>query len=295
MAPSQAVRRPGKTVIVGHPKDFATLGATQGFSWAVPEFVDTPFGPAQITSGFYETAVPVGFADRYALDPIRRTRVRPEALVLSLALRGYSNVVAINGTAAIDRRFGVGDFVVPSDFIEFAGADAPNYYAHIPGGVFFRLNPPFCPVLRDLLLRAATAEGVAIHSDAVCGVTRDRLETSAEIRMYQLLGAQLLNMRIAREAVLCRQLELCFASLCFVLNSAEGTIETTDITFTALKRGFDQQSLDVVKAALIRRFLSPDLVSSLSCQCQKALADAKRAGILGKSLVDEVMGGKQCG
>ena len=49
-----------------------------------------------------------------------------------------------------------------------------------------------------------------------------RLETPAEICKFRTLGGDLVGMTLVPEVFLARELELCYAALCYVVNFAEG-------------------------------------------------------------------------
>jgi 5'-methylthioadenosine phosphorylase len=48
------------------------------------------------------------------------------------------------------------------------------------------------------------------------------LETPAEIEMFRDLGGDLIGMTGASEAILPRELEICYATVCFVANMVSG-------------------------------------------------------------------------
>ena len=64
---------------------------------------------------------------------------------------------------------------------------------------------------------------IPVHSAGVyTATTGPRLETPAEIRKYKILGGDLVGMTLVPEVFLARELELCYAAVCYVVNYAEG-------------------------------------------------------------------------
>ncbi|HIE55024.1 MAG TPA: S-methyl-5'-thioinosine phosphorylase [Chromatiaceae bacterium] len=82
---------------------------------------------------------------------------------------------------------------------------------------------PYCQELRQRLLNAAAAAGVAIKDGGTYGATQGpRLETAAEIDRMERDGCDLVGMTGMPEAALARELDLCFAHLTLVVNWAAG-------------------------------------------------------------------------
>ena len=68
-----------------------------------------------------------------------------------------------------------------------------------------------------------TAAGLAFHPEGVYLCTEGpRLETPAEIKFFSLIGADMVGMTLVPEAFLARELEMCYISLCYISNYAEG-------------------------------------------------------------------------
>ena len=67
--------------------------------------------------------------------------------------------------------------------------------------------------------------GVPHHENATYVCTEGpRLETPAEIKKFRLNAADLVGMTLVPGLFLARELELCYASICYLTNFAEGTV-----------------------------------------------------------------------
>ena len=67
--------------------------------------------------------------------------------------------------------------------------------------------------------------GEGCHDGGVYVCTEGpRLETPAEIRKFALYGGQLVGMTLAPECFLARELEICYAPICYISNYAEGVL-----------------------------------------------------------------------
>jgi len=148
--------------------------------------------------------------------------VNYRANVYALKELGATGVIAWSGPGAIDTSYSVGQFVVPHDIVDETRNRSSSFF--VGGGLgFLRMDKPFCPTLRNVLAGVLdelscehTDEGVYVCTEG------PRLETPAEIRKYGSYGGQLVGMTLAPEAFLARELEMCYAALCYVTNYAEG-------------------------------------------------------------------------
>src|SRR5690606_1319111 len=76
--------------------------------------------------------------------------------------------------------------------------------------------------LRRFLLESAPA-GYSLHDGGVYVCTEGpRFETPAEIRFYAQVGGDVVGMTSATEAILARELGLCYATIAIVTNYAAG-------------------------------------------------------------------------
>jgi len=276
-----------RLAIIGHPDDFRALRRIDALSPFDFESAQTPFGQTRFGLAKFGEATDVLFADRYATDDAG-DRIRAEAMLYEIARLGYQQVVSLNGVGSARDDVKPGDFVTPSDFLELPGALSASYYTSVPRGIYLRMHPAFCPELRGLLVRSGASCGVPIRDDVVCGITRPRLETVAEARMYRLLGADILNMRLGAEAVLARELALCFASFALVLDNPEVGANSAAIHFDALKNGLDPLAAEIARAKILTELLTGFASFTAGCACHSALEEPRRKGMLDGTVAEMV-------
>ena len=172
---------------------------------------------------------------------------------------------------------------------------APYYVFKDKGIGFIRQNEPFCPEIRQVLHDSVHHHGLQHHEAAVYACTEGpRLESPAEIRKLRIVGADLVGMTLIPETFLARELEMCYASLCYLTNYAEG------VTPRKFEKGrlFEGMQTETERAQVddsIKRF--PDLLrdSLLSlkqmdraCHCQDALRRYKDKEMIGEDWHDWV-------
>ena len=123
---------------------------------------------------------------------------------------------------AIKRDFQLGDLVVPHDLIDFT-KQRPLTFFDESSAAHIDFTEPYCNELRKALIQAAERMAEPIHERAVYACMEGpRYETAAEIRMLRRLGCDVVGMTGIPEAVLARELGICYASLCYVSNMAAG-------------------------------------------------------------------------
>jgi 5'-methylthioadenosine phosphorylase len=199
-------------------------------------------------------------------------KINYRANLYALYEMSVERVIAINAVGAINRDFKPGDIVVPHDFIDFTKFRDATFYDGTPV-THVDVSQPYCPEIRRLLIANAKKAGLRVWDRAVLVCTEGpRFETPAEIEMFRRLGCDVVSMTSLPEAVLARELEICYAAFCFVSNMAAGfqemltPFEVSKVCARIMPR-LEQALIETVKALPIRR--------KGSCPCVNALRDAR--------------------
>jgi len=210
--------------------------------------------------------------------------VNYRANVYALKELGATAVIAWSGPGAIDKRYNVGQFVVPHDIVDETRNRTSSFF--VGGGLgFLRMDRPFCPTLRNVLGRVLDELGCEHTPEGVYVCTEGpRLETPAEIRKYGSYGGQLVGMTLAPETFLARELEMCYAALCYVTNYAEG-VRVREHAAGELFGGLSSkeeaervelavQTFPQIIELAAERFISEPLV----CSCRSAMERYRKEG-----------------
>ncbi|MFD1333361.1 purine-nucleoside phosphorylase [Methylopila musalis] len=205
------------------------LGAvTAAFADAVVvPYADLPGFPAGEVSGHARRVVVGRFGGRrvIALDGRAHTYESGDPAVMrapfeTLKALGVDTLILTAAVGAVDPTLAPGALVALSDHINLAG------YNPLTGvssdGRFVDMTDAYAPRLRALLARAAQAEGLALPEGVLMWFPGPSFETPAEIRAARALGADLVGMSLAPEAVLARWLGLELAAVATVVNLAAG-------------------------------------------------------------------------
>lgn len=197
-------------------------------------------------------------------------RINYRANIFALHLLEVERVLATNAVGGINKRLMPGTLVVPHDFVDFTKLRKATFYDDAPV-THVDMSQPYCPEIRGALTKAAKHAGEDVWEEAVLACTEGpRYETPAEIRMLESLGCDVVGMTGLPEAVLARELEMCYASLCYVSNMAVGLQERQTVTeLTAIAEKEKSVIEQVLKEAIV------SLPKTRSCICAHALEDAR--------------------
>jgi 5'-methylthioadenosine phosphorylase len=178
-------------------------------------------------------------------------RVNYRANLWALRQRGATAVLAVASVGSISGAQ-PGDLVLPHQLIDYTSGRAQTFF---DGGdqqvVHVDFTVPYSLQLRETILLAAAASGIDVIDGGVYGATSGpRLETAAEIDRMARDGATLVGMTGMPEAVLARELELPYVSLCVVVNHAAGRGDSAEqISMDGIARVLESV-MDKVRALL---------------------------------------------
>jgi len=199
-------------------------------------------------------------------------KINYRANIFSLYKIGVKRIIAVNAVGAINRDFKPGDTVVPHDFVDFTKLRCSTFYDKAPV-THVDFCQPYCPELRERLIENAKKIGLRVWDKAVLVCTEGpRFETPAEIEMFSRLGCDIVGMTGIPEAVLARELQICYASLCFISNMAAGIQE--HLTPSEV-REVSEKIMPKLQQILIHTIKSLSSQRKGNCPCSTALRNAR--------------------
>lgn len=143
------------------------------------------------------------------------SKVPYRANIFALKTLGVTHIFASGAVGSLREEFRPRDLVVADQVIDKTTRPA-TFYDN--AAVHVEFAEPFCGVLREVLLDAATVlEPVKVH-DGACYVAMEgpAFSTRAESLMHRLLGGDLIGMTAMPEAKLAREAEISYALLALV-------------------------------------------------------------------------------
>ncbi|PIQ96468.1 MAG: phosphorylase [Nitrospinae bacterium CG11_big_fil_rev_8_21_14_0_20_56_8] len=251
--------------------------------------LETPFGPSAPLHRFRAGEVEFVFLSRHGETDYSITApfVNYRANVYGLKECGVERVMSWSGPGIINTAFRPGEFVLPHDVIDETRRRETTFFKNRGIG-FIRQSHPFCPDLRSRLHDAFHLAGLPHHEESVYVCTEGpRLESPAEIRKFRILGGDLVGMTLVPEAFLARELEMCYAPICYLTNYAEG-VQARSFREGALFEGMqtEDEMKDVERS--VARF--PEILriglggmgnEPWRCHCGEAMRRYKDKGMIG--------------
>jgi len=151
-------------------------------------------------------------------------RVNYAAMAYGMRELGVKACLATAAVGSLRREWGPGTFVACSDFFDLTYRNLTLFDAKV---IHRDFTDPFGVRARRALLEAGAAEGAHVEREGLylCG-NGPRYETPKEIQLYRQLGADLVGMTAASEAILMREAEVDYGCLAIVTNLAAGISET---------------------------------------------------------------------
>lgn len=140
-----------------------------------------------------------------------------------MKLLGVETLILTNACGGVNKHFQAGDFMIISDYINYAGQNpliGPNEDSFGPR--FPDMSETFNPALRALARRVSDQEGIEIKEGTYMWFTGPTFETPAEIRMASVLGADAVGMSTVPEAIAAHHCGIKVLGISCVTNMAAG-------------------------------------------------------------------------
>ena len=211
----------------------------------------------------------LAFLSRHGLlHEIQPHRVNYRANLWGFRELGVERIIGVCASGGISEAMQPGALVVLDQVIDLTqGARAGTFYES-DKVVHVDFTEPYCPELRAGLLSASSGTGIdTVDGGTYICVNGPRLESRAEIAFFQGAGGHVVGMTGMPEAVLARELEICYASLAVVTNRAAGlTGEKLTTAEVVEAMGQAKQKIqDLIMASL-------DVIpEERACPCKDAL------------------------
>ena len=227
--------------------------------------IDTDYG--QVTVSLLDIfSKKVAFIPRHAAGhSIPPHKINYRANIDALKKVGVNKIIATNSVGSMNTDMAPGSFVIPDDFLDFSQDRKKTFYEDKV--VHVDVTEAYCPQLRDVLAKSGD---VILGGTYVC-TEGPRFETPAEIKMFKMLGGDLVGMTGVPEVTLAREREICYNSICIVSNYASG-ISEEELTIDEVFEMVAKKEAELLE--LIYNFIK-NVDDSTDCSCNHALDGAE--------------------
>ena len=229
----------------------------------------TPFGPP---SGPYVVGTlegrGVAFLARHGQGHhLLPAEVNYRANIFGFKKLGVERIISVNSVGSLREDIHPRDMVLADQF--FDRTRRPNTFFGDGIVAHVSLADPVCGELTGRLGTAARAAGATVHEGGtyVC-MEGPQFSTRAESRFYRTLGASVIGMTNMQEARLCREAELCFASMALV---TDYDCWKTDEPPVSVEQIIQRLHINAKRAEHAVRSLAGDLPAERRCDCAEAL------------------------
>lgn len=188
------------------------------------EVITTPYGEARVKIGHYE-GWPVAFMARHGEDhSVPPHLINYRANIKAMQMLGVKRIIATAAVGSLNFDLRPGCLVIVDQLLDFTKNRISTFYEGGKAGVVHvDVTEPYCPEIRRALYESARVLGLdtSFGGTYVC-TEGPRFETGAEIKMYKMMGGDVVGMTSAPEAILARELGICYATVAVVTNYAAG-------------------------------------------------------------------------
>jgi len=193
--------------------------------------VETPYGdPSEAVLVGEVAGRRVAFLPRHGRDhrfPPHKIPYR--ANMWALRSLGVRRVLAPSAVGSLTTSYGPGTLVIPDQLVDRTGGRVQTFYdeyaVHVP------FADPYCPTGRTRSIAVARQSGwVPAGSGTLVVINGPRFSTRAESQWYAAQGWTLIGMTGHPEAVLARELALCYTTLALVTDTDAGVEEGEGVT-----------------------------------------------------------------
>jgi 5'-methylthioadenosine phosphorylase len=191
------------------------------------------------------------------------------ANIYGFKMLGVERIISVNSCGSLKEEIRPRDIVFSDQF--FDRSRRPNTF--FGGGLAAHISfaQPVCPELVDILHSVGRSLGIRVHKGGTyISIEGPAFSSQAESRIYRLWGCDVIGMTAATEAKLCREAEICYATMNLVTDydvwhSEEETV-SVELILENLRLNIEHAK-SIIKGAVA----SLPAVRGESCQCGRGL------------------------
>jgi 5'-methylthioadenosine phosphorylase len=238
--------------------------------------LDTPHGPPSAPLAVGEVGGRrVAFLPRHGKKhQFPPHRVPYRANLWAMKELGVQRVVGPCAAGSLQPHVKPGHFVVCDQLVDRTWGRADTFYDG-PETTHIGFADPYCPEMREAAVKQGRDLGIDLHErGTVVTVQGPRFSTRAESALFKNQGWEVINMTQYPEAILSRELEMCYLNVSLITDYDVG-VEGSDVEAVSHEmviKVFDQ-NLARLRDLLFR--VIPALPKDRACPCASALEGAR--------------------
>ena len=236
--------------------------------------VDTPYGepsapPVVGSMGPYRVAFIPRHGVKHQFPP---HAINYRANLSAMKELGVERIVGPCAAGSLRADVRLGDFVVCDQLVDRTRTRPHTLYDG-PVTTHISWADPYCPTMRRVIVETANGLAITTHETGTMVVIEGpRFSTRAESRWFASEGWDTINMTGYPEALLARELEICYANISLITDFDVGVEDAPPVTHEDVVRVFGQNN-EKLRSLLFS--LIPALPTERDCECATALANAR--------------------
>ncbi len=188
---------------------------------------------------------------------------------------GVERIIGPCAAGSLQAEAAPGSFVICDQLVDRTAGRADTFYDG-PLTTHVSFADPYCPELRQLAVKQAHELGIAVHDSGTMVVVQGpRFSTRAESKWFQSAGWKVINMTGYPEALLARELEICYVNVSLITDydvGLEGMPGVEPVSHAEVVRVFEENNAKLRNLLLS---LIPAVPHERPCACSNALSGAR--------------------
>jgi 5'-methylthioadenosine phosphorylase len=185
---------------------------------------------------------------------------------------GVERIVGPCAAGSLQTEVGLGEFVVCDQLVDRTRSRPHTFYDG-PETTHISFADPYCPTMREAAIVKGRELGITMHDGGTMVVIEGpRFSTRAESAWFSGQGWRTLNMTGYPEALLARELEICYANVSLITDYDVGVEGAPPVTHEEVGRVFSENN---AKLRELLFALVPALPIARECPCATALSGAR--------------------
>jgi 5'-methylthioadenosine phosphorylase len=236
--------------------------------------VETPYGDPSAPLHIGDVGgVAVAFLPRHGRKhELPPHRIPYRANLWAMKELGVERILGPCAAGSLQTDVELGDFVVCDQLVDRTRTRPHTFYDG-PETTHISFADPYCPTMRTVALEEGRELGITMHDGGTMVVIEGpRFSTRAESAWFSGLGWRTINMTGYPEALLARELEICYANISLITDYDVGVEGAPPVTHEDVVRVFGANNARLRDLLFT---LVPALPEGRTCPCATALAGAR--------------------
>lgn len=194
-------------------------------------------------------------------------RVNYKANLWAMRRLGVRRVLAPCSVGSLRPDLSPGEFVVCDQLVDRTRGRGDTFFdGPVVNCVSFA--DPYCPELRGAAIAAAAAEGITAHpTGTVVVIEGPRFSTRAESRWFSAMGWDVVNMTQYPEAVLARELGMCYSGIALVTDYDAGLEGIAGVEAVTMDAIFAVLGANIERVQRLLTRVVPEIPEKAECAC----------------------------